>query len=62
MVNQMKSGDKKIYVQYGAGNQAVEGWLNFDASPTLRIQKIPIIGRLLRSKLNCVFMLVLNSL
>lgn len=43
------------YVQFGAGNQAVPGWLNFDASPTLRIQKIPVIGRLFRSRLNCIF-------
>jgi len=45
----------KLYVQYGAGNEAVKGWLNFDASPTLRIQKIPILGRLLQSRLNCIF-------
>jgi hypothetical protein len=51
----MNNETMKLYVQYGAGNQAVQGWLNFDASPTLRIQKIPLIGRLLRSKLNCIF-------
>nr|MBI1232821.1 methyltransferase domain-containing protein [Cytophagales bacterium] len=45
----------KLYVQYGAGNEAIDGWLNFDASPTLRMQKIPILGRLLRPYLNCVF-------
>lgn len=45
----------KLYVQFGAGNEAIPGWLNFDASPTLRIQKIPLLGRLLRPKLNCVF-------
>jgi len=45
----------KIYVQYGAGNQHVPGWLNFDASPTLRIQKIPLLGRLLKNRLNCIF-------
>ena len=45
----------KSYVQYGAGNKAVQGWLNFDSSPTLRIQKLPCIGRLLRSRLNCIF-------
>jgi predicted SAM-dependent methyltransferase len=47
--------DQKVYVQYGAGNEAIKGWVNFDASPTLVIQKIPIVGRLMRSKLNCVF-------
>jgi SAM-dependent methyltransferase len=35
------------YVQYGAGFIAGEGWLNFDASPTLRIQKLPIAGKIL---------------
>ena len=35
------------YVQYGAGYSAPAGWLSFDASPTLRIQKLPAIGKLL---------------
>lgn len=43
------------YVQYGAGTIAVPGWINFDASPTLRIQRLPLIGKLVRRKLNCVF-------
>jgi hypothetical protein len=34
------------YVQYGCGLSAPEGWLNFDASPTLRLQRLPLIGRL----------------
>lgn len=34
-----------LYVQYGCGFSAPNEWLNFDASPTLRIQKIPLIGR-----------------
>ncbi len=38
------------YVQYGCGLNAPEGWLNFDVSPTLRIQHIPVIGRLLTRK------------
>ncbi len=46
---------KIIYAQYGAGTEAVPGWLSFDASPTLRLQRLPIIGNLLRSRLNCVF-------
>ena len=36
-----------IYVQYGAGFSAGEGWLNFDASPTLRIQRLPVAGKML---------------
>ena len=46
---------EKLYVQYGCGDCAPDGWLNFDASPTLRIQKTPIIGKLLRRKLNLIF-------
>jgi hypothetical protein len=32
------------YVQYGCGLSAPQGWLNFDASPTLRVQKLPLVG------------------
>ena len=35
------------YIQYGCGMSAPEKWVNFDASPTLRIQKLPLIGKLL---------------
>lgn len=56
---QRKIKDKKIpqgtYVQYGCGFSAPDGWTNFDASPTLRLQKAPFIGALLRKKLNVVF-------
>jgi SAM-dependent methyltransferase len=34
------------YVQYGCGFCAPESWLNFDASPTLRFERIPLLGRL----------------
>jgi len=37
------------YVQYGAGYTAGEGWLNFDASPTLRAERVPLLGGLLGS-------------
>jgi SAM-dependent methyltransferase len=43
------------YVQYGSGTVGPATWQNFDASPTLRIQRTPLLGRLLRSKLNVVF-------
>lgn len=36
-----------IYAQFGCGLSTPKGWLNFDASPTLRLQKIPLIGLLL---------------
>src|SRR5258708_24792378 len=35
----------KLYIQYGCGLSVGEGWLNFDSSPTLRIERLPIIGR-----------------
>lgn len=38
----------KLYVQFGSGMCAPPGWINFDASPTLRLERIPIVGRLLR--------------
>ena len=39
-----------LYIQYGAGQSCPEGWVNFDVSPTLRIQKILILGRFLPKK------------
>jgi predicted SAM-dependent methyltransferase len=36
----------KLYVQYGCGWSAPRTWRNFDASPTLRFEKIPGLGRL----------------
>ena len=45
----------KIYIQYGCGLSAPKEWTNFDVSPTLRIQKLPIIGTILKSSLNTSF-------
>jgi SAM-dependent methyltransferase len=45
----------KIYVQYGCGLSAPKEWTNFDVSPTLRIQKTPLLGTILKSKLNTTF-------
>lgn len=47
--------DNKLYVHYGCGRFAPSEWKNFDVSPTLRIQKTPIIGVLLKSRLNVIF-------
>lgn len=47
--------NKKLYVQYGRGLSAPIEWKNFDVSPTLRIQKAPLIGGLLKGRLNVVF-------
>lgn len=32
-------------VQYGAGWSCPEDWQNFDSSPALRIEKLPLVGR-----------------
>lgn len=37
-----------VYVQYGCGLSAPATWRNFDASPTLRLQRVPLIGRFVR--------------
>lgn len=37
-----------MYVQYGCHHCAPAEWINFDASPTLRIERIPIIGRFIK--------------
>jgi len=34
------------YVQYGCGWSSPEKWRNFDASPTLRFERIPLLGKL----------------
>ena len=36
----------KTYVQYGCGFDAPDGWINYDASPTLFFERIPVLGRL----------------
>tara|TARA_A200000113_G_scaffold225927_1_gene248787 strand:+ start:4598 stop:5257 length:660 start_codon:yes stop_codon:yes gene_type:complete len=41
-----------LYVQYGSGNVFVDNWLNYDASPTLRIKKIPIVKHLIKRHVN----------
>lgn len=34
-----------FYVQYGCGWDAPDDWMNFDASLTLRIERIPVFGK-----------------
>src|SRR3984893_10399938 len=49
-----RKGDKTlrqsgaIYLQYGCGQSCPGGSINFDASPTLRLQRLPVIGRLFK--------------
>ena len=42
----MMDGNDNRYVQYGCGWTAPEGWRNFDSSPTLRFERLPIIGKM----------------
>jgi predicted SAM-dependent methyltransferase len=37
---------RPCYVQYGCGWHAPESWINFDASPTLRIERWPLVKHL----------------
>ncbi|MES2628583.1 MAG: methyltransferase domain-containing protein [Bacteroidota bacterium] len=46
---------KKTYAQYGCGLSAPAEWLNYDVSPTLRMQKIPVLGGIFRSTVKTVF-------
>lgn len=41
-----KSMNESKYVQYGCGWTAPNQWRNFDASPTLRFERVFLIGRL----------------
>jgi SAM-dependent methyltransferase len=44
-----------LYVQYGCGICAPPGWLNFDASPRLRLEKVPGIRGILHSTVGILF-------
>jgi Methyltransferase domain len=46
-----KAQGRGLYVQYGCAFSPGEGWINFDSSPTLRIERLPVIGPLLSRKL-----------
>jgi predicted SAM-dependent methyltransferase len=45
----------KRYVQFGCGLDAPLEWINYDTSPTLRLQKLPLISLLIKTKLNVLF-------
>jgi len=36
----------KLYVHYGCHTTAPKEWLNFDSSPTMRFERVPLVGRL----------------
>lgn len=35
------------YLQYGCGHDAPDSWINFDSSPTLVLERAPLVGRYL---------------
>lgn len=35
----------KQFIQYGCGHSAPANWRNFDSSPTLRVERLPLIGK-----------------
>jgi hypothetical protein len=35
---------RPLYVQYGSGLCAGRSWANYDSSPTLRLQRVPLLG------------------
>jgi hypothetical protein len=37
-----------LYAQFGCGLSAPPSWRNFDCSPSLRLQRVPLVGRLFR--------------
>ena len=37
---------ERIYVQFGSGRLGPKTWRNFDSSPTLRFERLPLIGKL----------------
>jgi SAM-dependent methyltransferase len=45
----------EIYVNYGCGLSAPQNWLNFDASPRLRLERTPVIKQLVRVKFGLLF-------
>src|SRR5262249_462895 len=47
--------DEGLHVQYGCGICAPAGWLNFDASPRLRLEGIPWVRGVLSSTIGLLF-------
>ena len=44
-----------MYVQYGAGLQYIQGWINYDASPRLIFEKIWLYRLILNNYSKCIF-------
>lgn len=46
----MSGAMQDCYFQYGCGLSAPAGWLNYDASPTLKLQRLPVLGGVFRAR------------
>lgn len=51
----MSDGEDGLYIQYGCGLSCPDGWLNFDGSPTLRVERLPLFGGAMRRAGKAVF-------
>jgi SAM-dependent methyltransferase len=51
----MENMNNKLFVQYGCGLSAPKEWINFDASPTLRLQKNFLLKYFIRKIQNTKF-------
>ena len=43
-----RSNYNSIYVQYGCAWSCPDGWLNFDSSPSVKLERLPLIGRFIK--------------
>lgn len=50
-----RRAERHLKVQFGSGSKAYPGWLNFDCSPTLRAQKLLVIGAIARRTIKPLF-------
>ncbi|MEX0828039.1 MAG: hypothetical protein WD005_03710, partial [Haliea sp.] len=50
-----KQKASKTLVNYGCGLSAPTGWVNLDASPTLRLQRVFLIGKICSRMSNTKF-------
>lgn len=42
-------------IQYGSGNSCPENWINFDSSPALKLQRLPLLSGLFKSTMKFTF-------
>lgn len=42
-----------LLVHYGCGHEAPADWLNFDSSPTIIFERLPLVGRFVKKNATC---------